>query len=171
MHPLVFLDIDGVLVTQTELAQPMRALPGHRARFHAFHPAAVTALNLITDLTPARIVISSTWRIGRTLMQLRELLADQGVTGKVIGTTGRDPDGIRGREIQAFLDEHGLAPDECVILDDDADMEDLMPRLIQTSFETGLTPEDARAATDLLTGKRASGIVRAPWGEALGEWA
>ena len=145
-------------VTHTELAQPMRALPGHHWCFHTFNPAAVAALNLVTDLTPARIVISSTWRKGRTLMQLREILADQGVTGTMIGKTGNDETGIRGREIQAFLDEHGLEPDDCVILDDDADMEHLLPRLVRTGWDAGLTPEDARIAVELLTGARRTGL-------------
>lgn len=159
MTPLVFLDIDGVLVTPTALRQTQKHLPGHRWGFHQFDPQTVAALNRITDETGASIIISSTWRKGRSVMELREILAGQGVTGRVRDKTGNSHDGIRGGEIQAFMDTLGIEPDEIAILDDDSDMLHLAPRLIQTRFATGLTMDDAQAAIDLLTGRRETGVL------------
>lgn len=163
MGPLLFLDIDGVLVTRATLTKGTKLLPGHKWSFHQFDPQTVGALNRITDETGATIVISSTWRKGRTLMQLREILADQGVTGRVIDKTGNSEDGIRGGEIQRFMTDMGIEPHEIVILDDDADMLHLTPRLIQTRSQTGLTMEDAQAAIDLLAGRRPEGTLHTPW--------
>ena len=42
-------------------------------------------------------------------------------------------------------------PDVFVILDDDSDMAHLMPRLVRTSFDAGLTWEHANAAIAMLS--------------------
>ena len=56
----------------------------------------------------------------------------------------------RGREIQLWLQQHPEV-DSFVILDDDADMDNLIDRLVQTEIETGLTEQDADRAIELLT--------------------
>ena len=146
---VVFLDFDGPLI-------PIMSHENRRGLGEKAWPRCVTALNRITDVTGAKIVISSIWRLsgmGDCVTHLR----NWGVTGEVIGTTPRYLEDEwkgekkilvavpRGREIQAWLDEH---PDveSFVILDDDKDMEHLMPFLIHTPFEIGLTDEDADSA-------------------------
>jgi Swiss Army Knife RNA repair-like protein len=151
---VIFLDIDGVLVNRSSLM----AASGAWAKGQ---PSCVAALNEITDKTDAKIVISSTWRsCGLEMMQ--EFLADWGVKGEVIGCT---PDlswrtgqiyaaTERGDEIQAWLDlrESAIGDVEAfVILDDDADMKHLLPHLVQTEFEPGLTMYDASRAISFLS--------------------
>jgi hypothetical protein len=87
------------------------------------------------------------------------LLALWGATGEVIGITpiletAWKPDnklwvGIpRGREIAAWLAANTV--ESFVIIDDDKDMEHLLPHLLHTPFEIGLTEADADRAIQML---------------------
>jgi hypothetical protein len=92
-------------------------------------------------------------------MKTKERLKKWGVTGKMVGVT---PDlcvresGIwqaflREIEIQRWMDDYGKEQIESfVILDDDKDMEHLIPFLIHTPFEIGLTEANADAAIKIL---------------------
>lgn len=139
---VIFLDIDGVLTN---------AKTGYRQG----DANCVNWLNTITDQTGAVIVVSSTWRADP---EIANVLARQGVTGEVIGTTPfldeRNASGLwrpkpRGCEIQAWLDANP-GPRQFVILDDDNDMGDLTPRLVQTQSEFGLRREEAKRAIAML---------------------
>ncbi len=131
-HPIVFLDIDGVLVTLASWGTATR-----------FDPAAVKNLNLLTDATEARIVISSSWRFIR---EINDLLRAAGVTGQIIGRTPRLDGCSRGAEITAWLRFFNVETAPYVILDDDGDMDDLMNHLLRTTFDLGLTAECADEA-------------------------
>lgn len=143
---LIMLDIDGVLVT----AQ-CRELP--RSMQQPW-PRCVQRLNELLAATGASIVVSSVWRIGRTVEELQELLSSWGVQGAVIGKTGRSDDGERGDEIKTWLAgyilDHPTRPIDFIVIDDDNDMGDVLPRLIRTSFQHGLSRRHVRAAIKLL---------------------
>jgi hypothetical protein len=155
---IIFLDIDGVLVTyQSMRNRAANESPEERAK--TFDPASVSALNEITDRTGAGIVISSTWRIAG-VMFCRELLRAAGVKAPVIDVTPRllnhkgdiclaQP---RGREIQAWISEHSgwYELQSFVILDDDSDMEHLKSRLVLCNMENGLTAARAARAIEML---------------------
>ena len=68
---IIFLDIDGVLSTIN-------------TRYNYFESDCVNRLNTILDATAAKIVISSTWRKGRTLQQLQKLFITQGDKRKIV---------------------------------------------------------------------------------------
>lgn len=154
---LVFLDIDGVLVTQ-------RTLKGRSGLRAVADPNCVKALNHILAETDAFLVISSSWRFCG-LEEMWLILTHWGVQGCVVGITpdltvkeGSIYQSVpRGREIQAFIDElaaNGRAVHGFVILDDDPDMEHLLPWLVKTQFETGLTMEHANQAIAILSAPR-----------------
>ena len=158
MPSVIFLDIDGVLVTQFECRHSLRH-PDDRA--HLFSLAAVDALNWLIAKSGAFIVVSSTWRMGMKRVDLQELLARRGMVGKVLGKTDflREADGIcevdRGYEIAAFQD-HRWTDGRYVIIDDDNDMlADQLPYFVQTEFEKGLTMDHARKALEILTSRKA----------------
>jgi len=67
---IVFLDCDGVI---NQGAGP-------------WLPANVRELNRITDMTGAKIVVHSSWRYGRDLEEIRDILRRRGatVTGEVL---------------------------------------------------------------------------------------
>lgn len=149
---VIFLDIDGVLVT-------LRSFAMGRSGLHAkADPDTVAALNTIIEATGASIVISSTWRLGRGgVGRMRDTLKLWGCTGKVVDRTPDLPrPRERGDEIQQWLDRREAQRGDVesfVILDDDADMAHLMPLLVQTEFERGLTTEHAEVAIRILDGR------------------
>jgi hypothetical protein len=144
---VLFLDVDGVLVN-------LKSLQQRRALMEKADPGCVAALNRILDTTKARVVVSSCWRIGRNLPELRELLRDWGVKATVIGRTP-NLGTSRGSEIAAWLKEFEQSRDvaSIVILDDDRDMDELSKFLVQTEFEPGLTEADADRAIAVLKEK------------------
>ena len=134
----VFLDFDGVLNS----ARFLRSIaPSERASTVLLDHEAVERVNRICEATGACVVVSSTWRYGRTLAQLRGLLEGKGFTGTVLGCTPRMSSAARGEEIQAWLDsapDYGLDVTRFVIIDDNRDMLHLTDRLVETLADVGL---------------------------------
>lgn len=156
---ILFLDFDGVLNSAQHPALP----PG--GGMMGIAPEHVAVLNAVVEDTGAKVVVSSTWRLGRDALDLQTLLEGAGFTGYVIGRT---PDLTRragalyaavqrGHEIQAWMDAWSatMCDDEPIesfaIVDDDDDMGELRGRLVQTDFRTGLQDEHARRLVALLT--------------------
>ncbi len=132
---VIFLDFDGVLLN---------------AQSHAGHADAqcVQALNRITEETGAKIVVSSSWKHGRTVENLKLLLQQWDVAGEVLDKTPVCY-GERGTEIRMWCSEHNVR--RFVILDDDPDMDGLGEFLVRTNFLTGLTMANAEQAITILT--------------------
>lgn len=121
---VIFLDIDGVLNHQEWYRKrkdtvDQNDISSHYP-FYEFDPESVKQLNRIIDETGAKVVVSSTWRIGRRAEDLQEILDRVGFTGEVIDTTpnflagGFDNTGERirysvprGCEIDWWLEIHG----------------------------------------------------------------
>lgn len=167
MNKIIFLDIDGVLVNRNSLKadhEYAKTHGGHRpmekfsAHYNSFDSECVQRLNQITDVTGAVFVISSTWRMGRTVSELRDILSSRGVAGKVLDkTTTKDYNGYkeltRGDQIEEFIKSYSAVRpiDKFIIIDDDSDMSNLMDRLVQTNFEDGLRDEDVKKAISMLS--------------------
>ncbi|HEU4367358.1 MAG TPA: HAD domain-containing protein [Methylomirabilota bacterium] len=135
---VVFLDIDGVLA-------PIRQWD----RYGDLDPACIQVLNEIVARGGADVVVSSTWRHGKTIAELQEMLDAQGFAGCVLDKTPAGAPGAdRGEEIAAWLAEHAVGG--YVIIDDHADMGDLSTRLVQTHPAHGLQPDDAPRAIAML---------------------
>lgn len=126
---IVFLDIDGVLNNTFERTHYITRSPRDG---HFISPTCVDRLNEITSFTGAKIVVTSTWRLGSTDEEMARVLEVSGVTGEYIGMTGRESESgeyiMRGNEIFAWILRNeelcGSAYDyrDYVILDDDSDM-------------------------------------------------
>ena len=135
---VIFLDIDGVLA-------PIRRWD----RYGDLNPACIQVLNEIVARGQADVVVSSTWRHGKTVVELQAILESEGFTGRVLdmtptGTSGAD----RGEEIAGWLAEHDVSG--YVILDDHADMGELHSHLVQTHPAHGLQSADAPRAIAML---------------------
>ena len=143
---VVFLDIDGVLNHSAFL----KHMPRNFSDLDMIDPKAVQLLNKLLEDTGANIVISSSWRIGHTVVHLQQLLTGAGLLfpERVIGTTTSRSNLERGAEINIWLKQ--VPVDGFVILDDDCDMNPLMDHLVQTDFEKGLQPEDIEKAKEIL---------------------
>jgi hypothetical protein len=135
---VVFLDIDGVLA------------PIHRwDRYGDLDPGCIQVLNEIVADAGADVVVSSTWRHGKTVTELQEMLEAAGFIGRVIGKT---PAGVLGAgrsdEIASWLAEHAVGG--YVIIDDHGDMGGLRTQLVLTHPARGLQPADAPRAIEIL---------------------
>lgn len=142
---LVFLDIDGVMNSCfSEVSDKHESL--------AFDSQAVENLKHILNETDAKIIVSSTWRIGETVESLRgNIFSHYGLDEYVIGTTPVYNDTPRGVEIADFLAiVHKLAIEGIVILDDDSDMEDLKKYHVKINRKYGLTKQDAEKAIEII---------------------
>jgi hypothetical protein len=135
---VIFLDIDGVLA-------PIR----HWDRYGDLDAACIGVLNAIVTGGGAAVVVSSTWRYGKSAAELQEMLAAEGFTGTVLDTTPIGMVGAdRGDEIAAWLADNPV--DGYVIIDDHGDMGALRARLVQTHPARGLQPADAPRALAVL---------------------
>ena len=138
MRRVIFLDIDGVLA-------PIRRWD----RYEDLDPACIQVLNEIVARGEADVVVSSTWRYGRTVAELQQLLDAHGFTGSVVDKTPTGAPGAgRGEEIAAWLAEH--AAGGYVIIDDHVDMGPLRAHLVQTHPAHGLQPTDVPRAIAML---------------------
>lgn len=148
---VIFLDFDGVLNNE----------PFLRKSTGSFAPENIAALNALLRAVPdAMLVISSTWRRGRTAGSLAARLEAEGMLAGRVWSVTPDLDRPvagsklylgtpRGAEIRAWLDEHTI--ESHVILDDDDDMDGTDPsRFVQTTMLHGLTLEDAKRAMEIL---------------------
>src|SRR6187200_3185604 len=128
---VIFLDIDGVVAPTRE-----------RDRYGDLDHACIEVLNEIVARTGADVVVSSSWRFGKSVAVLQKQLAAHGFEGRVIDKTPTDLKGCtRGEEIAAWLANHPV--ESFVILDDHRDMGDLMSHLVLTQTAKGLRPTDA----------------------------
>jgi hypothetical protein len=165
---VIFLDVDGVLNSETLYHTQDRQLHGHSYYWNKLDPKAVARLQRIVEATGASIVVSSSWRIiDADYEALLSLLPEFGCTAPILGRTcryghaievlgahdGRKPDHggnvPRGWEIETWLLENPGATSFC-ILDDDGDMDFLQDHLVQTSWKTGLLDEHVEKAINLL---------------------
>ncbi len=144
---VIFLDIDGVLVTRNSIKYQYLNFPDDTSI--QFSKKAVKNLNKLIRLTKAKIVISSTWRLFHSLEDLQNIFKKQGIKGKTISTTSVERATIeedipRGQKITDWLKEHNDIK-QYVIIDDDvqADCIQFHPyNCVETSYKRGFSPED-----------------------------
>lgn len=135
---VIFLDFDGVIVTA-------------HTRYRSGDPWCVHLLNDIVKKTGAKVVVSSSWRMGSTVSELQAELDSWGVKVDVIDKTPVDHEVQRGVEIKRWLDTRKDV-ESFVILDDDTDMGELASRLVKTNPRHGLDSGDVdRAVAHLST--------------------
>ncbi len=152
---ILFLDIDGVLITERSTMDFIKRKIPNAARI--FDAECAKNLALILDKChELNIVISSSWRkIDFLLIRLGAQFQKHGIdVNRIKNCTPNSSHGKRGQEIQDFCAEerktflgnkgYEIFP---IIIDDD--VEDIEPfwntkLIFKTSFKTGLTPEIAQ---------------------------
>ena len=153
---VIFLDFDGVINSK----EFWKKHDGKILIDNPFDYNNVRELNRLTNLTDAKIVISSAWRkFNFGLDGLIKKLRNAGVQGDIIGETTVLDVPVRGMEIQAWL----IANPNCkrfVILDDVDDMGWLKDHLVLIDGEIGLTKENAIEAAEFLLTQEARGTIK-----------
>jgi hypothetical protein len=152
---VLFLDVDGVLNSLNFFTSGRRVKSHDYDPRNQIDPEAVKLLTEIIDATGAKIVISSVWRYNHRPGEMQVLLEEFGCRCQVIGSTPRSTEShARGKEIDAWLTTSGYARRDPVerfaILDDDADMEPHMKKLVKTSNHCGLERSHVERVIELL---------------------
>ena len=131
---LMFLDIDGVLNSETfyknKSEQELFKEEGYP--LCEIDPSAIEKINKIIRQTKAKVVISSSWRLGRSIQNLQDIFNKKGFIGTIDDITphlryiGNDNTVPRGCEIETYLNdnfEYDIKTNiKYVIIDDDIDM-------------------------------------------------
>ena len=153
---VVFLDIDGVVnCSDTKERSPSKVIGVEQSK--------IALIKQIVDATGAKLVLSSTWRIGwfyeetgshdrdkQDWYYLRDEFSKQGLW--FFDYTPLDKSRHRGTEIQTWLDKWEDEIDAYVVIDDS--MYDIWEmhegHLIETSFGYGIQDEHVKQAIELL---------------------
>ena len=168
MNNIIFLDIDGVLnhelfyEERDNSYEKYKTLPYHMQNIDK---DKVELLNQLCKSTNSKVVISSTWRVGRTVEELQNIFKDLDAEFEVIDKTpecsinGYPIASGRGSEINYWL---GANVDKCqnyVIFDDD-NFDILLSqqnKFIHIDRWVGLTPTNIFKAECLLLYKEYNG--------------
>lgn len=154
MKKVIFLDFDGVMVTDRyleELEATNRTLQDNYGA--KFNPICIENLRRIIDITDADIVVISTWKMTMGLDGMRKMWDDRNLPGNVIGVTPDINPIHRGDQIDAWLDANPCAVryaiiDDCPLLD--FFKEEQLPFLFKVDERTGLDEEATMMIIDHL---------------------
>ena len=150
MEPIVFLDFDGVVALDSELASP------YGIRVPKFDPVLVGRLEKMCLRVGASVVVSSSWRNGWETDVWSAYLANAGlVQTNVIDSiplfqVQRSDEWTRGHEIMAWVTRHWPMKVYCAL--DDWKMDVLEGRSVVVNPRVGLTDEDCEKAVRILKG-------------------
>ena len=153
---IIFLDIDGVL-------NNLGLNFAYESKWVEADPISVLLVSRLIKEAGAKVVISSSWRIGckdveafryRMMNEWKERLNDADLSGILDNVVDLTPSlnhagRIRGQEIKSWLDDHPVT--SYVILDDDSDMlPEQKPFFVQTKFIDGFRMEHYWRALKIL---------------------
>ena len=139
MNKILFLDFDGVL---NSVERARNNIP-----FSEFIPECVSFIQYLA-CQGVQVVVSSSWRRGKTRAQLGEILgvAIRGVT-PAFAETGV----TRGMEIKCWLDSNDeLSSNYCIIDDYDDMLPEQKGRFVNTDCETGMKNIDMAKVCEIL---------------------
>ena len=158
----IFLDFDGVITTYDSKWK--------------IDMNNIKIINDICDKTNAKIVVTSTWRMGYRgdVSAFHERLKQYFIKNnyldnfkdtfdKFINNIVRMTEcigGLRGDEIKSYMSEHPEV-ENYVIIDDDSDMCDYqLFNFVQTDTYEGITERDAKLCVDILNGTEVINPIR-----------
>ena len=150
---VIFLDIDGVLNNQNHILKLFNLL-GREQYFtivralHAtpFDYRSCLLLKQLIIKLDLKVILSSTWRCNANSKDLIKKYA--GI--EILDSTPILSSGIRGEEIQQYLNSHKEITNY-VILDDDSDMlESQMKHFVKVDSKVGLTIKEIIQSEEIL---------------------
>jgi hypothetical protein len=159
---VVFLDIDGVLVTEHYLLQLEKNRDSWRdKKGHAyFCPRCLANFEQLIKITEAKVVLSSTWRFFLAdTVGVHEFFKSRHVNFEIYDVTptllfsskkmSEQP--TRGEEIQAWLNTHTDVTQYCILDDDFHILPEQKPNWVRTSFRYGFTKAKLEKALKILS--------------------
>jgi hypothetical protein len=147
--PVVFLDYDGVVNTVywREYDGEFKAKYAHSVDGFVNNFQAICWLNELYRKCPYDIVVTSTWRMNDNY---KECLYNGGLD-REIQVLGRTPViyNSRCKEISQWMKENDFTG-KFAILDDDSDMEELLPHLVRCNTFRGFGIEEMFKVLELI---------------------
>ena len=141
---ILFTDFDGVITT-------------YKSGWH-IEPEKVKHIEEILEKTNAKIVVTSSWKIGCKDVEMfinKYFQNTDSLFAKSIIDITDSMGQSRGDEIQDWLNAHKDEVEEYVILDDDCDMlTEQLFHFIQTDTYEGITEREVKMAIQLFTRER-----------------
>lgn len=147
---IIFLDFDGVLKNAAAASQD-----------NYLDIKCVQRLQEIVDVTGAKIVFSTSWRLGVPFIKLISMLSQMGLNAEFAGVTPILMDSTQNRrgiphaidrwqEIEAWLNAMNGKIDSFLILEDHEDMTQFASNAIMTNPKIGLVDDDVQRAITIL---------------------
>ena len=140
--PIVFLDFDGVVNTiyyrYYNREKQYKFRYANSADGLVNNEQAIQWLNELYSHFPFDIVVTSTWRIH---CNYREILYNSGLSFQIsiLGCTPNLSGAQRGEEIAQWIIDNKEQFADIIILDDDEDMDIMMPSLVKCDPYLGFT--------------------------------
>lgn len=136
---IIFLDVDGVLNSINKLIEVYnKTHKQHSGYNYPFDENCLLNLQKLVYETDSKIVITSTWRKHKKNLEvLHSILKEYNLDSKVIGYTP-----ILNKKREFEIKEYLKSINEninFIILDDDSDLGELLPFLINTNPQIGLS--------------------------------
>lgn len=145
LHPVIFLDIDGVLNCAS-------LMHGYGIKIY---PPFSLRIRKVCDLFDAEIVVISAWRVGEFQWELTKgVLACSGIEYKrILDRTPRSGQ-LRGEQIKTWLDKHteveGVERPYVIVDDSDDMLKHQRKHFVRTSWYEGLTEKKCNEMVEVL---------------------
>jgi hypothetical protein len=148
MSKVIFLDFDGVLLTDDQTQQQVnRSLTTQNyLKTVSFDPTAVANVNRLIESTGAQLVLSTSWADGNSFSSLANCLMRNRIDPGNIWEyddpsqgswmTPRSSNSNRAQEIATWLESHPEVSDWCAI-DDRSEIDQLGSRAVKTDPRKG----------------------------------
>lgn len=152
-RPYLFLDIDGVFIP----------FNNHDSVDHTYFnkpdkwsKEAIKSLNELCNKFNPKIIIISSFRVTRTLQQIKDGLKNAGFIGDVISELPNKKDEKRFQEVSEYIKKNNIT--NYIIIDDqNHDIEkatNLKTNLCKPSIKTGFTSSDLKKCISILSGNQ-----------------
>lgn len=145
---IIFLDVDGVIATQQQIASYAKTHDGHCGPGECqIDLSCVNVLNRIVEELDALVVVSSAWRLMKDDMYaLMKVMSTAcipivGMTPAMHSVNGRQAD------ISEYMCANNINFNNILVIDDsEADLQMFQTRLLKTNSHYGLQLEDVDRA-------------------------
>ena len=115
-------------------------------------PTAISNLEyILEEIKDLKIVVSSTWRMGCELKDLKALFPCSSlIKSRIIDSTPMLKQSQRGDEIKRWIVARNVRIKDFIVLDDDCDMDAVEDNFVHINHKNGLTYTDAELVISML---------------------